>query len=165
MASIFCLTNTFLALTDTILQNTRFSIDTMLKCHRRYGIYRKSRSDSVKQTGKRKRTHNKAQTIVIELNAKKEIRVFDEMLSQIPSRERTAFMIEHGYPLIIVETDRSGNIVRRAEHNLENRAELSDYAIEAFARAMLPSMQAYYATPEGKAAYEEWKKKREEQQK
>lgn len=90
----------------------------------------------MKQTGKRKRTNNKAQTIVIELNAKKEIRVFDEMLSQIPSRERTAFMIEHGYPLIIVETDRSGNIVRRAEHNLENRAELSDYAIEAFARAM-----------------------------
>ena len=46
-----------------------------------------------KKTG-RKRT-SKAQSIVIELNAKKEIRVFDDMIPKVPSEDRTAFMIEH----------------------------------------------------------------------
>ena len=98
MASIFCLTNTFLALTDTILQNTRFSIDTMLKCHRRYGIYRKSRSDSVKQTGKRKRTNNKAQTIVIELDpleAKKKVQEVNERVNTLLTELNTKIKVSN----------------------------------------------------------------------
>ena len=116
----------------------------------------------MKQKTGRKRT-NRAQSIVIELNAKKEIRVFDDMIPQVPSQDRTAFMIEHGYPLIVVETDQSGNVARKREYNLENRAELPDYVFESFARALLPSIQEYYAAPEGRAAYEEWKKHKAEQ--
>ena len=116
----------------------------------------------MKQKTGRKRT-NRAQSIVIELNAKKEIRVFDDMIPQVPSQDRTAFMIENGYPLIVVETDQSGNVARKREYNLENRAELPDYVLESFARALLPSIQEFYATPEGRAAYEEWMKQKEEQ--
>ena len=37
-----------------------------------------------------------------------------------------------------------------------------DSAIEAFARRILPSIQAYYDSEEGQRTFEEWKRKREE---
>ena len=37
-----------------------------------------------------------------------------------------------------------------------------DSAIESFARRILPSIQAYYDSEEGRRAFEEWKRKREE---
>lgn len=145
-----------------ILKNARFSLDTMLKWQRRYDTTTENKVKNMKQKTGRKRI-NRAQSIVIELNAKEEIRVFDDMIPQVPLQDRTAFMIEHGYPLIIVETDQSGNTTRKTEYNLENRAELPDYVFESFARALLPSIQEYYAAPEGRAAYEEWKKHKAEQ--
>lgn len=37
-----------------------------------------------------------------------------------------------------------------------------DSAIESFARCLLPTIQAYYDSEEGKKAFAEWKKKKEE---
>ena len=36
-----------------------------------------------------------------------------------------------------------------------------DFVIESMARCLLPKIQAYYATPEGQAAFEEWKRQQE----
>ncbi len=34
---------------------------------------------------------------------------------------------------------------------------IPDYDIEALARALLPTVQAYYNSPEGQAAFAKWK--------
>lgn len=104
------------------------------------------------KTGKRKL--RQPVTVVIELKPKDEVRVSGEILDRIPPSERTAFLIEHGYPIIVVETDQYGNTINRTPYNLENRAELPRYMLESLARSILTRMN----TPEGKAAYEEWKK-------
>lgn len=36
-----------------------------------------------------------------------------------------------------------------------------DFVIESMARCLLPKIQAYYASPEGQAAFEEWKRQQE----
>lgn len=36
-----------------------------------------------------------------------------------------------------------------------------DFVVESLARCLLPKMQAYFASPEGQAAFEEWKRQRE----
>ena len=35
---------------------------------------------------------------------------------------------------------------------------IPDYEIEALARCLLPKIQAYFESPEGQAAFAEWKK-------
>ena len=37
---------------------------------------------------------------------------------------------------------------------------IPDFEIEALARCLLPEIQAYFASPEGQAAFDEWKRKR-----
>lgn len=34
---------------------------------------------------------------------------------------------------------------------------IPDFEIDAIARALLPTLRAFYASPEGQAAFEEWK--------
>ena len=36
-----------------------------------------------------------------------------------------------------------------------------DYVIDTMARVMLPALRAFYASPEGRAAFEEWKRNQE----
>ncbi len=36
---------------------------------------------------------------------------------------------------------------------------IPDFEIESIARCLLPHIQAYFASPEGQAAFEEWKRK------
>ncbi len=38
---------------------------------------------------------------------------------------------------------------------------IPDFEVDALARCLLPKMQAYFATPEGQAAFEEWKHQQE----
>ncbi len=44
----------------------------------------------------------------------------------------------------------------------KNTTGVPDYVIEAFARTLIPSIQAYYATEEGQKAFEEWKCRQDE---
>jgi len=37
--------------------------------------------------------------------------------------------------------------------------DIPDYEIDALARCLLPSIQAYFESPEGQAAFERWKQK------
>lgn len=36
-----------------------------------------------------------------------------------------------------------------------------DFEIDALARCLLPKIQAYFASPEGQAAFEEWKQQQQ----
>ena len=36
---------------------------------------------------------------------------------------------------------------------------IPDYEVEALARCLLPKIQAYFESPEGQAAFAEWKKR------
>lgn len=38
---------------------------------------------------------------------------------------------------------------------------IPDSVIDSLARCLLPKMQAYFASPEGQAAFEEWKQQQE----
>ena len=38
---------------------------------------------------------------------------------------------------------------------------IPDFEIEAMARVLLPALRAFYDSPEGKAAFEEWKRQQE----
>lgn len=38
---------------------------------------------------------------------------------------------------------------------------IPDFKIESLARCLLPKIQAYFASPEGQAAFEEWKRQQE----
>ncbi len=38
---------------------------------------------------------------------------------------------------------------------------IPDYEIEAMARVLLPALRAFYASPEGQAAFKEWKRNQE----
>ena len=116
----------------------------------------------MKQAGKRKQASRLPQTIVIEFVPKDEIRVADEVLDQISPSERTAFLIEHGYPIMIVESDPSGKETGKTAYNMENRAPLPEYALESIARYVYEAMQRDLSTPEGKAKFEEWKKQQAE---
>ncbi len=118
----------------------------------------------MKQKKSGKRTPRVPQTIVIEFIPKDEIRVADETLDQVPPSERTAFLIEHGYPIMVVESDPSGKETNRIAYNMENRAPLPEYALESIARYVYEAMQRDLSTPEGKAKFEEWKKKQAEKQ-
>lgn len=40
-----------------------------------------------------------------------------------------------------------------------------DFAIESMARVLLPALQAFYDSPEGQAAFEEWKKQQDKKPK
>ncbi len=48
--------------------------------------------------------------------------------------------------------------LKRAE---DTQMVIPDYEIEAMARVLLPALRAFYASPEGQAAFEEWKRKQE----
>lgn len=45
--------------------------------------------------------------------------------------------------------------------NLENNQAIPQYIIEDFARLLIPEIQEYYETDEGKAYFEQWKAERE----
>ena len=38
---------------------------------------------------------------------------------------------------------------------------IPDFEIESLARCLLPKIQAFYDTPEGRAAFEEWKRQKQ----
>ena len=38
---------------------------------------------------------------------------------------------------------------------------IPNFEIDAMARVLLPALRAFYASPEGQAAFEEWKRQRE----
>ena len=38
---------------------------------------------------------------------------------------------------------------------------IPDFVIETMARALLPALQDFYASPEGQAAFKEWKRQQE----
>lgn len=38
--------------------------------------------------------------------------------------------------------------------------EIPDFEIDALARCLLPKLRAYFESPEGQAAFEEWRKKK-----
>lgn len=38
---------------------------------------------------------------------------------------------------------------------------IPDFEIDAMARVLLPSLREFYASPEGQAAFEEWKRQQE----
>ena len=116
----------------------------------------------MKQKRSGKHTYRTPQTIVIEFIPKDEVRVADEILDQVPPSERTAFLIEHGYPIVIVETDPSGKETGKTAYNMENRAPLPEYALESIARYVYEAVQRELSTPEGKAKFEEWKKQQAE---
>lgn len=40
-----------------------------------------------------------------------------------------------------------------------------DFAIESLAETLLPSLRAFYESPEGQAAFEEWKHQQDQQKK
>ena len=39
----------------------------------------------------------------------------------------------------------------------EQQSVIPDFEVDALARCLLPKMQAYFASPEGQAAFEKWK--------
>ena len=43
----------------------------------------------------------------------------------------------------------------------EPQTVIPDFEIEAMARVLLPALRAFYASPEGQAAFEEWKHQQE----
>ncbi len=43
---------------------------------------------------------------------------------------------------------------RRTE---DTQMDIPDFVVETLARSLLPQMQAYFFSPEGRAAFEEWK--------
>ncbi len=49
------------------------------------------------------------------------------------------------------------------EPSQENGAdmEVPDFVIDTMARCLLPQIQAFYASPEGQAAFEAWKSQKE----
>ena len=51
------------------------------------------------------------------------------------------------------------NEYRGPDNVAEEREEtvIPDFEIEALARCLLPKIQAYFESPEGKAAFEKWK--------
>ena len=115
----------------------------------------------MKGQGMRKHT---PQTVVIELKPKDEIKVSDEIIDKIPPSERTAFLIEHGYPVIIVHRDSAGKEVDRTAYNMENLIDIREHASESFVRKLAESFLSYMETPEGKADYEKWKKEMAEKE-
>lgn len=48
----------------------------------------------------------------------------------------------------------------RPEVSIKGKDQLviPDFEIDALARCLLPKMQAYFASPEGQSAFEEWKR-------
>ena len=48
--------------------------------------------------------------------------------------------------------------LKRAE---DTQTVIPDFEIEAMARVLLPALRAFYASPEGQAAFEEWKHQQE----
>ena len=43
----------------------------------------------------------------------------------------------------------------------DHQTAIPDFVIDSLARCLLPKMQAYFASPEGQAAFEEWKHQQE----
>ncbi len=42
------------------------------------------------------------------------------------------------------------------EENGDQQTVIPDFEIDALARCLLPKIQAYFASPEGRAAFEDW---------
>jgi hypothetical protein len=51
----------------------------------------------------------------------------------------------------------------RKTQKSSNGMDIPDYAYKAMASCLLPIIQRYYETEEGKRAFEEWKSKREKE--
>lgn len=47
-----------------------------------------------------------------------------------------------------------------AEETENAQIEIPDFEIDALARCLLPKLRAYFESPEGQAAFEEWRKKK-----
>ncbi len=42
---------------------------------------------------------------------------------------------------------------------VDHQTVIPDFEVDTLARCLLPKIQAYFANPEGQAAFEEWKRK------
>ena len=40
----------------------------------------------------------------------------------------------------------------------DTQMDIPDFVVETLARGLLPQVQAYFSSPEGQAAFEEWKR-------
>lgn len=45
--------------------------------------------------------------------------------------------------------------------DIPHSTEIPEHEIESIARCLLPKIQAYFDSPEGKAAFEQWKKEQQ----
>ena len=45
--------------------------------------------------------------------------------------------------------------------NYDNSAEITEFVYESLARSLLPVIQKYYESDEGKRTFDEWKEKKE----
>ncbi len=64
-------------------------------------------------------------------------------------------LIDKGVPCIVAHFDKDGIITHTEHYNLENYRP-PDWAIESFARAILPDVQSFFADPKNQAEYEKW---------
>ena len=67
--------------------------------------------------------------------------------------------IKSGRPCTIIHFDKDGEITRTEDYNLEN-IKIPDYAYESIARALLPEIQEYFDSEEGRKALAELEAKK-----
>lgn len=65
-------------------------------------------------------------------------------------------IIDEGAPCIIVHFDKDGQVTSTERYNLEYYRP-PEWAVKAFARAILPDIQAFFEDPKNQAEYEKWK--------
>lgn len=70
----------------------------------------------------------------------------------------------NGIPVGIIHFDKDYNITSKEFYNLENVVP-DKWALDAFARAILPDIQKFYECEENVQAFEEWKKEQEKKNK
>ncbi len=69
--------------------------------------------------------------------------------------------IEDGRPATIVYFDGKGNITRTEDFNMEN-LQIPHEALESIARVLLPTIEEYLSSEEGKREWEEFQKQHPE---
>lgn len=64
-------------------------------------------------------------------------------------------IIDEGAPCVIVHFDKSGQVTKTERYNLENYRP-PEWAVKAFARAILPDVIKFYSDPKNQAEFEKW---------
>lgn len=71
--------------------------------------------------------------------------------------------IARGVPMVIIHFDKDGNRTSEEAYNLQN-VRPNRWQMEGLARATLEMAQKYFADPENRKKFEEWKAKPENQE-